>query len=179
MRIAEDTRQQVHDGDKHAAKHEWWAAHGIEVVRRKLDYGDYSVDGSNIFVDTKRSIAEVAANLGREHDRFRREIANANKDGCLLVVLVETTEAACLEDVRKWINTHCIKCRKRHAGACDPKSDGLCMRHGTKKPLQGPTVYKQMATMQNTRCVRFEFVRPEDSARRICEILGVRYEEAK
>jgi hypothetical protein len=49
------------------------------------------------------------------------------------------------------------------------------MRHGTKKPLQGPTLFEQMSTMERTRSVRFEFVEPERSAKRICELLGVRY----
>ena len=176
MELVEDTRQQIHDGDKHAVKHEWWAAHGIEVVRRKLDFGDYSVDGSNIFVDTKQSIDELASNLGRGHDRFRREIARANAAGCLLVVLVETGEATCVDDVRKWTNGHCRHCNRLYSKTCDPIERGTCMRHGTKKPLQGPTLYEQMHTMQKTRCVRFEFVEPNESARKICELLGVRYE---
>lgn len=177
MELVEDTRQQIHDGDKHAVKHEWWAAHGIEVVRRKLDFGDYSVDGSNIFVDTKQSIDELASNLGRGHDRFRREIARANAAGCLLVVLVETTEATCLDDVMEWVNGHCRHCNKFYSRACKPfDQKSVCLRHGTKKPLQGPTLHQQMDTMQKTRCVRFEFTKPEASARRICELLGVKYE---
>ena len=55
--IYEDSRQQA---GKHEAKHAWFAAHGIELVRKKLDTGDYATDGSNVLVDTKRNIAEVA-----------------------------------------------------------------------------------------------------------------------
>lgn len=177
--IFEDTRQQIHDGDKHAVKHEWFAAHGIEVVRRKLDFGDYSREGSNIYVDTKQSIGELASNLGRDHNRFRREIARANAAGCLLVVLVETEEALSLDDITEWVNSHCGygACAKRRAHECDPLDNkSICLRHGTKKPLQGPTLHRQMDTMQRTRSVRFEFVEPKRSAERICELLGVRYE---
>lgn len=174
--LVEDTRQQIHDGDKHGVKHGWWTAHGVEVVRRKLDFGDYAADGSNVYVDTKQHIGELASNLGRDHDRFRREIARANAAGCLLVVLVETDEATCVEDVRGWVNGHCRYCNRLYSKACDPMAGGTCMRHGTKKPLQGPTLFEQMSTMQKTRSVRFEFVEPDESARRICELLGVRYE---
>ena len=73
--IYEDTRQQ--DG-KHLQKQEWWKAHGIEVVRRKLDFGDYATDGSNVVVDTKRNVAEIAQNInGRQHARFKRECERA------------------------------------------------------------------------------------------------------
>lgn len=182
--IFEDTLNQ---DDKHATKHGWWEAHGVEVVRTRFDgkhgvpwsFGDYCRDGSNIVVDTKAHIDELASNLGRDHDRFRREIARANEAGCLLVVLVETDEATCLEDVREWTNGHCRHCNRLYSKACVPTEKGTCMRHGTKKPLQGPTLYEQMHTMEMTRCVRFEFVEPERSAERICELLGVKYEEAE
>jgi len=182
--IYEDSLQKNDGEDKHKTKHEWWEAHGVEVVRTRFDgrhnvpwsFGDYCRDGSNVVVDTKAHIGELASNLGRDHDRFRREIARANEAGCLLVVLVETEEAACLEDVRSWVNGHCRHCGKLYSKACDPMAGGACMRHGTKKPLQGPTLFEQMTTMQKTRSVRFEFVEPERSAERICELLGVRHE---
>lgn len=183
--IIEDDRQ--HAG-KHDNKHEVWDALGVPYLSRdemiKLDYGDYMRgfdDGTidrrcNISVDTKGGLSEVSMNLGRKHDAFRREIARANADGYLLVVLVETNEAASLDDVKEWVNSHCGygTCAKRRARECDPlDGKSICLRHGTRKPLQGPTLHRQMDTMQRTRSVRFEFVEPERSAQRICEILGV------
>jgi len=170
-----DTRQQA---GKHENKMGWWASHGVSTAVRKLDFGDYGTDGSNVYVDTKRSIEEAAQNLGRDHPRFKREIRRANESGCLLVVLVETCEAACVGDVESWTSGHCLHCNHYYRGGCDPRDRaGLCVRHGTRKPLQGDVVARQMRTMEATRSVRFEFCRPEDSARRICELLGVRYEE--
>lgn len=180
--LYEDSLQQQHDGDKHAVKHEWLGAHGVEVVRTRFDgkhdvpvsFGDYYTPGSNVVCDTKRHIAEVAGNLGRGHRRFREEMRRATEAGYLLVILIETTEASCLEDVRKWCNTHCLKCTYRRE-QCDPRESGMCLRHGTKKPLQGEMAAKQMKAMELKYSVRFEFVRPEDSAKRICDLLGVRY----
>lgn len=182
--IYEDTLQQVHGGDKHAAKHEWWAAHGVEVVRTRFDgrhgvpwsFGDYCADGSNVVVDTKQHLSELSSNLGREHGRFKGEIRRANEDGCLLVVLVESGEVHVLDEVRRWVNAHCRRCAHFYRKACAPLEDGVCLKHGTKKPLQGEVMAKQIATMQATRSVRFEFCEPDDSARRICELLGVRYD---
>ena len=182
--IYEDTLQQRHGGvDKHRLKHEWWNAHGIEVVRTRFDgkhdvpwsFGDYWAEGANVVVDSKASIAEVASNLGREHDRFRREIARANQDGCMLVVLVETADAEDVNGIETWLNVHCVKCRYM-GKPCNPRDrDEVCVKHGTKKPLHGDTLAKQMRTMEMTRSVRFEFAVPEESARRICELLGVSY----
>ena len=170
-----DTRQ--HAG-KHEIKNEWWASNGVSTSVRKLDFGDYGTEGSNCFVDTKRNIDELAQNLGREHGRFRREIYRANAAGCLLVILVETDEARSVDDVIGWVSEHCRRCNHYRRESCDPRDRScMCMRHGTAKPLQGDVLAKQMRTMELTRAVRFEFVRPEESARRICEILGVSYED--
>ena len=182
--IHEDTRQQVHGGvDKHAAKHGWWAGHGVDVRREKLDFGDYMAYGSNVSVDTKRNVDEIAQNInGKSHARFRRECERARDAGYRLVFLVENElgyENA--GDVVRWENTHCAKChmraRRGNEGGCRPlEPHGKCPRHGTNKPIQGARLYKAMRTMEGRYGVRFEFCRPEDSARRICELLGVDYE---
>lgn len=185
--IIEDDRQ--HAG-KHEQKHEWWEAHGVSYLSRdemlKLDFGDYVrgfEDGSpdpdaNVSVDTKQHLGEVSTNLGRGHGRFAREIARANAAGYLLVVLVESGEASCIADVESWTNPHCIRCSWHRGGECNPRNrSDVCLKHGTGKPLQGDVIAKQMATMERTRSVRFEFCEPQESARRICELLGVSYDD--
>ena len=174
MEILEDTRQQVHHGDKHAAKHAWWAAHGVTVTRRKLSFGDYMAEGSNVSVDTKASLDELSGNLGRGHRRFRAECERARDAGCRLVVLVETVQASTIADVRKWTHGHCRKCRTRGASGCKPlERTGGCPKHRTAKPLQGPRMADTMEAMERHHGVRFEFCDPRESAARICELLGV------
>ena len=178
--IYEDT---LNKEGKHKIKNEWWEAHGVTVVRTRFDgnhdvpwsFGDYCADGSNVVVDSKQHLGEVSSNLGRDHERFKREVSRANENGCLLVVLIESDEAASVEDVRKWVNTHCRKCWHFKRGDCIPSDGGVCLKHGTRKPLQGETMAKQMMTMERNRSVLFVFCRPEDSARKICELLGVSY----
>lgn len=177
--LTEDTRQQCDArGDKHAQKHKWWGAHGVTVVRRKLDCGDYMTDGSNITIDSKKGLDELAQNInGRNHDRFKRECVRAREAGLLLVVLVECAGYERLEDVAKWTNTHCVKCGTRRSAGCNPRdARGKCPRHGTRKPIQGPRLYKAMQTMSERYGVEFAFAKPNDSARYICERLGVGYE---
>jgi len=72
--IVEDTRQKV---GKHGLKNAWWAAHGVDVVRRKLDFGDYLYGPSNVVVDTKQDLMALAMDLGRDHARFVRECERA------------------------------------------------------------------------------------------------------
>lgn len=185
--IIEDDRQH---SQKHDNKHEVWDALGVPYLGRdkmiKLDFGDYMrgfEDGtldctSNVSIDTKQHLGEVSANLGRGHARFAREIKRANDAGYLLVVLVETDEAESIADVRAWTNSHCRHCSHLYRKECDPRdASAICLRHGTKKPLQGETIAKQMSAMERTRAVRFEFCKPEDSAERICELLGVCYDK--
>lgn len=177
--LYEDSRQQVHDGDKHALKHEWWAAHGIQVERRALPYGDYMRDGSNVTVDTKRNVAEIAQNIcGKNHDRFRRECQRASADGYRLVVLVENVHGyESPADAIGWVNAHCRACRLYKKYECNPGTTPKCERHGTKPPAQGPQVAAAMVTMSRKYGVMFEFCTPDDAGKTVCELLGVAYDD--
>lgn len=165
--IYEDTRQKR---GRHSLKHAWWAAHGVEIVRRKLDTGDYWADGSNFLVDTKQSVQELAANIGRDHDRFVRELDRATADGKVLVILVE--EHPEYQDNRKlatWVSRACLRCRR-----CDPLSDA-CVRG--RKPINGPRVAKTIDTLRERHGARFMFCDRSETAKIVCDLLGVRYEE--
>lgn len=174
--IIEDTRQQAH---KHDAKHAWWAAHGVEVLERDraLPFGDYMTEGSNVVVDTKRSIAEIAQNVTRDHRRFADECDRARDAGYRLVVLVDApARYETLPDLCAWMNDHCGACNVRRGGHCDPSTKGRCPRHKTVKPVQGPRLSSTLLKMERDHGVRFELCRREDAAKRICELLGVSYD---
>lgn len=167
--IYEDTRNKV---GAHELKNGWWRAHGVEVVRKKLDAGDYARDGSNVLVDTKKDVQELVMDIGRDHARFSREVERAERAGCRLVILVEQHQE--FRDRRKlaaWRSTVCGRCRVR---GCDPTSD-RCRAHRFK-PMQGATAAKIIETMEREHLVRFRFCNRRDTARVICEMLGVEYE---
>ena len=171
--IYEDTRQQE---GKHGTKHEWFERHGIELVRKKLDFGDYMVDGSNVSVDTKSGIAELAMDVGRDHDRFVREIERASEAGYRLVILVECgAPYRSIEDVAKWTNIACRRCDYYRRLICDPAAGGRCKKY-KRKPMRGTTVSKIVQSIAREHGCRFEFVHPAHAAMRICELLGVSYE---
>ena len=148
MVIQEDTRQQA---GKHDLKHDWFAAHGVELVRSKLPFGDYALVPS-VAVDTKKDMEEIAANIcGKEHTRFINECKAAKAAGCTLVILVENTVGIReLSQVHTWINPRAIY---------------------SKNCVQGDRLQKAMETISERYWVRFEFCRPDESAERIIAIL--------
>lgn len=160
-----DTRQQ--DG-KHRHVDDWFASHGVPFSYRKLDFGDYMTEGSNVSIDTKRDVQELAGNLGRENRRFARECDRARDAGYRLIVLVEELEAYNdRENVKRWTSFVCRTCRK-----CDPHKSKSCKaRRG--KPVNGEQVAKAMTNFERDHGVRFMFCRRGDTARKICELLGV------
>lgn len=77
---------------------------GIQYEIRKLDVGDYMVDGGSVTVDTKRSIDELASNMlnPKDHARFWREVKRAKDSGVHLVILVETNRYKSIPDLASW-----------------------------------------------------------------------------
>lgn len=165
-----DTRQKA---GKHAAKNDWWARHNVPTIQTALPFGDYARDGSNVCIDTKRSVDEIAQNVTREHERFARECKRAREAGWRLVILIEDGRYVDRKKLASWTNSHCVKCPRKFKAFCNPRAPGKCARHGTRKPVQGPQLLKALCTIERRYGVFFEFCKPEDSARRICELLGL------
>jgi ribosome-associated protein len=152
MTIIEDTRQK---SGMHELKHRHFEEMGVGLVRNMLPFGDYALPPS-ISVDTKADMAEIASNIGSDHQRFKRECIAARNAGCQLIILVENTEGiTCVAEVHKWVNPEQIY---------------------RSRAITGERLQKAMLTMSERYGVRFEFCKPEESARKIMELLGVSYE---
>ena len=79
--------------------------HGIDYEIRKLDVGDYMLEGNDtISVDRKASIDELASNLLNREDksRFMREVRRAKESGLHLVVLIESNKYHQIADLASW-----------------------------------------------------------------------------
>ena len=66
--------------------------HGIDYFVRKLDEGDYQIEGSpGITVDRKQNLSELSRNLMNkgDHSRFWKEIRRCKAQGEKMFVLVE------------------------------------------------------------------------------------------
>ena len=149
MVIIEDTRQQA---GKHDHKHDWFNAHGVELVRSKLPFGDYSLVPP-VAIDTKKDMDEIAANIcGKEHTRFINECKAAKAAGCALIILVETTTGISnLNQVHEWLNPRSVY---------------------SDKCVHGPRLQKAMETISERYGVRFLFCEPQQSAQIIMETLN-------
>ena len=170
-----DTRQRA---GKHGHVDGWLTAHGVPFRYAKLDYGDYMRDepGWNISVDTKKDVQELAGNCGREHARFARELDRARDAGCRLFILVEELEAYNdRERLRRWVCRTCRMCPEFRAKRCDPNADACRARRF--KPMNGATLAKIVTKLEQDHGALFLFTRRGDSARTICDLLGVEYDE--
>lgn len=171
-KIQIDTRQQA---NKHVHVDSWFDAHGVEYFYKKLDFGDYAAigNGGNICVDTKADVQELAGNAGREHARFVRELDRARDAGWRLYVLVEELEAYNDRDrMELWVSRVCRRCALKRE--CDPLRDPCRARRA--KPMNGPTLRKIVDRLEADHGMRLLFCRRGDSARTICELLGVDYD---
>lgn len=99
MKILCDSREK-----KNAHILAYFDRNGIQYEIRKLDVGDYMVDGGTVTVDTKRSIDELAANMLNREDksRFMREVRRAKESGLHLVVLIESNKYHQIADLASW-----------------------------------------------------------------------------
>ncbi|MBQ2991115.1 MAG: ERCC4 domain-containing protein [Clostridia bacterium] len=145
-----DTREKPHAIKKILA---YFEKKGEEVIRKKLDVGDYmlSLDGK-ISVDRKQNLAEVAVNLGKDRFRFGKECQRAKDAGVQLVILVEHGgRIKDIEDVRAWQNPRL---------SISPYA------------LSGPRIYQIMKAFALKYGVQWEFCCKQSTGKRIIEILS-------
>ena len=82
---------------------------GIEWEKKKLDIGDYMLDGQpDLIVDRKQSLGEVASNLlSPDKRRFYNEVRKAHDEGVCLIILCEHGgDIKTFNDVPKWKNKY-------------------------------------------------------------------------
>lgn len=101
MKVIIDSRERKFDHIK-----AYFDKHGIDYEIRKLDVGDYQIDGKpQISVDRKRNLQELSKNLmnAKDHSRFWKEVRRAREQRVKLYVLVEHGgKIESIEDVSKW-----------------------------------------------------------------------------
>lgn len=191
MIILEDQAQKA---DKHTLKNAYWKKHGIEVMRYGLPVGDYILADDRVMdviarkkvrgiqphkmdflgsysvcVDSKYGIEEISQNVcGKSHARFRDECILAMNNNIRLIVLIENEGKQIvpgvvnptitrLEDLHKWINPRLFL--RRHGKQLYPNA------------VRGATLMKACMSMKKRYNVDFLFCTPEESGKRIVEIL--------
>ncbi len=187
MTIIEDTRQQA---KKHELKHKFFADNQIKVVRCKLPVGDYirfnglpeelkekvlqadaiyAIGGTpkpklrkyindklleyaSISIDTKKDIQEIIGNVTKDHKRFIAECDLAAESDIKLIILIENNDnVKRINDLYKWYNM-----RLKHS----------------PKATTGRMLAKILTGIEYRHNVKFEFCTPNESGKRIIELLG-------
>lgn len=150
MRIYVDTREKPHAFKKILAQFE---RSGVEVVRQKLDVGDYMTDpDGKISIDRKQNLSELVSNFCQQHARFRRECERAQENGVKLIFLIEHGgKIKSLEDVLHWRNPRL---------SVSPYA------------VSGPRLARMMQTYQNKYGVQWRFCTKQTTGKRIIEILS-------
>lgn len=84
---------------------------GVKHVRSKLLVGDYmNREKTNLIVDRKQNLLEIANNLGNDKERFEAELRLAKDCGVKLVILCEHGDGIrSLRDVINWKNPRLVK----------------------------------------------------------------------
>ena len=99
MKIWIDSREKKCDHIK-----ESFDRHGIKYEIRKLDEGDYQIDGqTNLTVDRKKDMQEMYNCVVNDKSRFYKEVRRCHQKGIKLYVLIEHGgQIKSLADVPKW-----------------------------------------------------------------------------
>lgn len=148
MEIIEDSRQKEH---AHELKHKAWDDDGTVLYRCKLPYGDYALP-PRVSVDTKANLEEIANNLcgaRSERERVEREEKLALKLHGKLIYLIETPDVKTKTDLI---------------------GKSILLKSG--QIVSGEQLMRAIEKHEHVYGSAFEFCAPEESAKRIEEILG-------
>ena len=155
MILIEDTRNQV---GKHRNIELYCERNGIELVRQKLDVGDYAFPDGKISVDTKQDLLEISKDImSNDHRRFRAECQRAQEMGIQLIILTE--ELPPYGDVALWDVPLFKGSNKYH-------------RYGEPITLVKPAALKKaMLTMTVKYGVKFRFCHRRETPRKVIKYL--------
>lgn len=150
MLIICDSREKwTHPGSTDTHISAYFDRHGIEWEVRKLDIGDYMIDGHpKVVIDRKGSLSELATNLMNRKDsaRFWREVRRAHEQNVKLIVLCEQGgKIKSINDVSQWKSKY--------------------------SPVTGRRLIDEMVKLEHSYGVVWYFTSRRSCAKRIVEIL--------
>ena len=149
-RIISDTREK-----KNQHVFNYFEEHGVDYIIRKLDYGDYQdEEHTEICIDRKQNIAELAKNCTVEAERFKKELERAQRANSRLVILVEQNR---YKDRDEW---------KRVEDIAD-----LMLWSNPHTTIRGEKVFRVLSAWVNKYDIEVRFCDKRVTGRKILEIL--------
>ena len=149
-RIVSDTREKK---NQHVLK--YFEEHGVDYIIRKLDYGDYQdEEHTEICIDRKQNIAELAKNCTVEAERFKKELERVQKANSRLVILVEQNR---YKDRDEW---------KRVEDIAD-----LMLWSSPHTTIRGEKVFRVLSAWVNKYDIEVRFCDKRVTGRKILQII--------
>ena len=173
MIFVRDTRDKI---GKHDNVDKGLISLGHKVVRTKLFVGDVSLlNNQTICIDLKSGLQEIYGNIISEHQRFVRECKRAYESDIHLVILCEESGIKSVQDVAAWRNPRVTKWEKLR----DAHRQGKRMNEQLSPypPVSSERLCKAMQTIAERYHIEWRFCDKADTARTICEILGIEVDE--
>lgn len=168
MTLLEDVNNKV---GQHENISKWCEENGITLRRQKLNVGDYQLTPP-LSVDTKRGLAEIYSDIVSDHERFRNECIRAQEDGIHLVFLIEDEEITNMEEAKHWENPRITKWEREYGFILRAQKAGKMMSYKVPKPpVSSERLVGMMEAMSMKYGCSFCFCHPDDTGRRIIEIL--------
>lgn len=123
----------------------------IEYFVSKLPWGDYmNFNNTKLVIERKNSILELANTIGKDHERFKKELRKCTHYGAHMIILIEEDGYFSLEDIKAWVNPY----KKKYPRA-----------------VTGETIYKILQSYMQYYNVEVQFTTKNESADRILELL--------
>lgn len=192
--LIEDRGQRI---EKHVVKHAWFERNGIYYERYPLPVADYIMANDKVLdviarkqkrgmepkkmdflgtytvaVDTKRDIQELVGNVcGKEHERFRDELLLGQNNGIKVYILVENNSGVReVRDLFRWQNPRLARYNK--IKFMHSRGYMLDTQLPSQPPTSGQTLAKALLTMEKKYGCTFVFCTPQESGKRIIELLS-------
>ena len=167
--IARDTRDKI---DRHRNVDEGLLALGFQIVRTKLYVGDVALlNDMTVCIDLKQGLQECYGNIIQQHRRFVDECKRAQEAGIRLIILCQESGIGSVQDVANWQNPRMTKWLKLR----DAHRNGKRMKEPLSPypPVSSERLAKAMQTISDRYGVEWRFCYKSDTARMICELLGL------
>ena len=132
------------------------------------------VDNPKLIIDRKKDLLEICGNITQQHERFKRELIRAQKQGIHLIILCENGQGIEeMADVIFWENPRLSVMEWKVV-------DGRPMKTPKyPKATKGPALYKAMRTMSQEYGVEWLFCSKRETGAKIKELLERRGDNGK
>lgn len=143
---------------------------GVDYIRSKLWVGDYmNLDNPRVIVDRKKDLQELIGNVTTQHERFIRELSNAQEKGIKLYILCEHGE-----DIRDLIDVYFWDNPRLHITRWITMDGKPRKVKKYPKATKGESLYKSLKTIETKYGASFVFCDKHETGYQIVKLLEVK-----